>query len=544
MPRIIIVAFLMLSVCFIYSSDAVETIIYGKLTGRNSSPMELAHVHLFVNSDEPTESFKVSDQGEYEIEFNHDGFYKLLFTGVGHKSYEKEFIQLSNEEFGLNTKLEANIILDSLSKLTVIGNFNDFDFVSGIPMNESKGKYFANIDSDSDTIFYQLLGPFGGRSINGTMSDGFVYDNGGDYRSFIINDKGKVRIEFNPELMPKEKGESSILSKSDFINNYLKWSKIADSLYLQMRIDYGELLQKRDYDNMDSVQIEYIIKTGKYCDEIKDRSAKLYYLMKYIELITFGQTLKFRDYANIDCIKTLTEILTPDSKLWANFYYQAYNLSGIIYGPGESDYLKELIETNPSDKVVEAVISKLMENYFREDNEEMGRKYYNLLLKKYPDGQGSQNARREYSLDKKILAGNDLPDFKIENLDKPGEYITPETLKGKYVLVDIWGTWCYPCIMEMEHLHSVYEKYKDKNFEIFSIALDASPDNVKKFRSKKWKMPWLHAFGGDVEADIFETFEVVGVPKPVLISPEGKIITLDGLRQESLEKTLQEYLGE
>jgi thiol-disulfide isomerase/thioredoxin len=544
MPRIIIVAFLMLSVCFIYSSDAVETVIHGKLTGRNSSPMELAHVHLFVNSDEPTESFKVSEKGEYEIKFNHDGSYKLLFTGVGHKSFEKEFIQLSNEDFDLDTKLEANIILDSLSKLTIIGNFNDFDFSTGTPMKESEGKYFADIDSESDTIFYQLLGPFGNRSINGTMSDGFVYDNGGDYRSFIINDKGKVRIEFNPELMPKEKGESFIVSKSDFINSYLKWSKIADSLYLQMRIDYGELLQERDYDNMDSVRIEYIIRMGKYCDEIKDESAKLYYLMKYIELITYGQTLKFRDYVNIDCIKTLTEILTPDSKLWANFYYEAYHLSGIIYGPGESDYLKELIEHNPVDKAVEAVISKLMMYYFQEENEEKGREYYNMLLDKFPEGIYARNARREYSLDKKIIAGKELPFFRIENMDKPSEYITPETLKGKYVLIDIWGTWCYPCIMEMEHLHSAYEKFKDKNFEILSIAVDASPDNVKNFRSKKWKMPWLHAFGGDWKADIFETFEVVGVPKPILISPDGKIITLEGLRQEGLEKTLEEYLGE
>jgi len=56
-------------------------------------------------------------------------------------------------------------------------------------------------------------------------------------------------------------------------------------------------------------------------------------------------------------------------------------------------------------------------------------------------------------------------------------------------MIDFWVTWCGPCKAEMPVLHKVYEKFKDKGFEILSISFDQTADAIDKYRKGEWKMP-------------------------------------------------------
>ena len=144
-----------------------------------------------------------------------------------------------------------------------------------------------------------------------------------------------------------------------------------------------------------------------------------------------------------------------------------------------------------------------------------------------------------------IALGKTVPEFKLASLEDAQSTISNDLLKGKITMLDFWAVWCGPCIGEMESMHKAYERFKGKKLQIISFSFDAKPEDVVKFREKKWKMPWLHAFiEKGFESDLAKRFEVIGIPKPILVDSEGKILAMENeLRGEELERTLEKFLG-
>jgi hypothetical protein len=98
----------------------------------------------------------------------------------------------------------------------------------------------------------------------------------------------------------------------------------------------------------------------------------------------------------------------------------------------------------------------------------------------------------------------------------------------------------------MPYLHAAYAKYQQDGFTILSLSFDEKPEDVIEYRARgEWAMPWLHAF---VESgfgnDLAKQFQVYGIPKPVLIGREGKILaTFRDLSREKLDETLAGVFG-
>jgi thiol-disulfide isomerase/thioredoxin len=134
--------------------------------------------------------------------------------------------------------------------------------------------------------------------------------------------------------------------------------------------------------------------------------------------------------------------------------------------------------------------------------------------------------------------GKTVPD--AEARDIAGKPVRLESLRGKYVLVDFWATWCAPCIAELPRLQEAYRKYQPAGLEIVAVSLDETRPPVEDFVRVR-KLPWIQIHNGSAGADLVEAFGVSSIPASYLIDPEGRIIRLD-LRGPALDATLAKLI--
>jgi peroxiredoxin len=146
-------------------------------------------------------------------------------------------------------------------------------------------------------------------------------------------------------------------------------------------------------------------------------------------------------------------------------------------------------------------------------------------------------AEKKAAAEKATSIGAIAPDFTLETVD--GEQLSLSSLKGKYVLVDFWASWCKPCRNENPNVVKAYKKFNAKGFDVLSVSLDK--DSVKwKEAIKADGLVWNQVI--DSKGDIAQVYGVQGIPFTLLLDKEGKIVEKN-LRGEALEEKLTELLN-
>ncbi len=123
-----------------------------------------------------------------------------------------------------------------------------------------------------------------------------------------------------------------------------------------------------------------------------------------------------------------------------------------------------------------------------------------------------------------------------------GTQIKLSDFRGKVTLIDFWASWCKPCRMENPNVVNVYNRFKDKGFEIFGVSLDQDGEQWKAAIAQDG-LKWKH--GSELkfwESSFVPAYNLDGIPMAYLIDAEGVIIA-KGMRGEQLEQKLEEILG-
>ena len=129
------------------------------------------------------------------------------------------------------------------------------------------------------------------------------------------------------------------------------------------------------------------------------------------------------------------------------------------------------------------------------------------------------------------LVGKEAPLFEMPDVN--GRTISLASLRGKYVLVDFWASWCKPCRMENPNVVAAYQQFKDKNFTVLGVSLDKNKEAWLN-AIKEDGLAWAHV--SDLkqwQSSVVPLYQIEGIPFNVLLDPQGKVIA-KGLRGEDL----------
>ncbi|WP_299671853.1 TlpA disulfide reductase family protein [uncultured Polaribacter sp.] len=165
--------------------------------------------------------------------------------------------------------------------------------------------------------------------------------------------------------------------------------------------------------------------------------------------------------------------------------------------------------------------------------------YYNAFITASSNKAHMEEIKEIYSKLKIASDGQPSPKF-INYENYAGGTTSLDDFKGKYVYIDVWATWCGPCLYELPYLKKIEKAYHDKNIEFVSISIDESKNHDKwKTMVKNKQMGGVQLFADKAwKSQFVKDYVIKGIPKFILIDPKGQIIKANAPRPSS-EKLLE-----
>lgn len=208
-----------------------------------------------------------------------------------------------------------------------------------------------------------------------------------------------------------------------------------------------------------------------------------------------------------------------------------------------TDSILSFIRQHPASEASAAIIPQLqsvesMDEAVNLLSPEVREGRMKAIYKPYIEQMKAQ-AKAEIEAAKKQAAGVEAPDFTLNDIN--GNPLSLSSLRGKYVVLDFWGSWCIWCIKGIPEMKNYYEKYKGK-FEILGIDCNDTEDKWKA-AVEKHAMPWLHVYnpsGSKVLAD----YAIQGFPTKIIVGPDGKIVKTVVGEDPAFYTFLDELFGE
>ena len=239
---------------------------------------------------------------------------------------------------------------------------------------------------------------------------------------------------------------------------------------------------------------------------------------------SFLGPLKNLNYSNEDDYQNFESY-----RILVNSYYLE-NIS-------DSEKIKEtVIAINSIDsRIIKAGVNKdILTAYFDVSNPNI-QVLYQAIAEVYGNEEDIAVFSKKYDEIKKLLKGE--PSAKFEYKDINGKLVKLDDFKGKYVYIDIWATWCGPCIGEIPSLKKLEADYHGKDIVFVSISVDKKRSFSKweeMVKEKELKGYQLFA-DKDWSSDFIKAYQIKGIPTFILIDPKGNIYSASAMRPSNPE---------
>ncbi len=330
-------------------------------------------------------------------------------------------------------------------------------------------------------------------------------------------------------MVINESGEFSLTGKGSFERFYALMSGKDD--YITLILGPGDKVKvTADYENLEKT---YTVEGSEDCRQVRILTSELNRNLEKIKKLrqVFQDSLNepgfLKTKERLDA--KYMEIAQNQRKFTIDFIKRNLNsLASLMalyqqVGPNMS-----VLDPDEDMKYYHMVDSSLSEIYPQYDAvEHLHRQILDLKdRRKYMELAASQ-----------LKPGSTAPEIALP--DPEGDTILLSSLRGNYVLLDFWASWCEPCRKEHPNLVKAYNKYHKKGLEIYQVSLDKSREPWIK-AIKNDRLDWIHV--SDLkfwESVVVPVYNLKGIPANFLLDKEGKVIA-SNLRGEQLNKTLKE----
>ena len=421
---------------------------------------------------------------------------RITFSG-NIKNNSEDILKVSN----YNSTLKQEIPIDSL------GNFR------GLVEVETDGYYFFQVGRSYTTVRFKK-----GQNVHVSI------DASDFFKSIIYSGDLKKENNYN---VSKSKLRANLVgdTKEYFVvplNDFLpKIEKTRDTLFSLLA--NSELSQKDTELEKKLIKYEYLQTYNNY--------KKFYNYHKKVDPV-----LPDNYFDPILGMNTDDDEIFRYSRAYRNLIIENFRLSSKIALSKDTsltiiDFVKNKISDLKSADIREQIASMLIRE-IREENENIDDDYDKIMTLLASDRMKEKLTLR-YKSAISTTSGTASVDFNYENFD--GGSISLQELRGKLLYIDVWATWCGPCIKEMPALKELVKEYAKKDIEFVSISIDGKNDydKWKKMVPEK-NVGGIQLYDAEgLDSDFMKAFSVSLIPRFMMIDSEGKIITAKAPRPSS-----------
>ncbi len=428
----------------------------------------------------------------------------------------------------------------------------DYTIVSGIMKNTEEGTFTITGLSFSKEITLKEDGSF-----QDTLHLNYegLYEIG---KQPLYLEKGKnLRFEADAELLKNIKFDGDLAIENNY---YAQKSRIINEVTGASPRDFYSL-EEADFlaklDKLEKKGNELIENTNFTVTDFKAKETKsiIYHKSFLIENYRnyHGFLVGNKEYEVSDSFPKTDENIDFDNADDFNFSSAYRNLVESNFQDnvqnavnGGADYYETLLSSFKAKKSqnIKNALAKNLSYEISPSNKKI-EEFYKELSSGITDEKFKNELTDKYNKVKVLVKGEPSPKF-VDYENHKGGFTSLDDLKGKYVYIDVWATWCGPCKYEIPFLKEVERKFHDKNIEVVSISIDKKKDHQtwKEFVTEHQMVGTQLFADKDWESQFVQDYVIEGIPRFILLDTEGKIISADAPRpsDEKLSEMLSELL--